>query len=537
MLVRAPAQKGWHIAGSGRQTPDRTALIQALQQLDKPLSVVQTDAGPAVVRGGQAVFGEGPAPSGSTPLLAWIPSLTPDQLGDPAFRQTYGVRVNYVCGAMANGIGSTDIVIAMAKAGMMGFFGAAGLAPERVRAAIEEIQAEVSGLPFGINLIHSPAEPWREQATVDLLLEKGVHTVSASAYLRLTPMVVEYRVKGIRRGADGIVVPNRILAKISREEVAIHFLLPPPQKMLDALLSEGRITPEEAELALHIPMADDLTAEADSGGHTDNQAAPVLLPLICALRDRVQAERNYDRPVRVGAAGGISTPPAVVAAFSMGAAYVMTGSINQACVEAGTSPMVKDMLATATVGDVGMAPASDMFEAGVQVQVLKRGTMFAARGSKLYEIYRTAKSLDALTADENKAVERILGRPVADVWADCVSFFSERDPEQLERANGDPKHKMALVFRWYLGMSSRWAIGGDTDRRMDTQIWCGPSIGSFNDWTKGTFLAAPAERKVVVVAANLMAGAAALTRARWLLQQGVDAGPEATRWTPRPLAE
>src|SRR5690606_35572093 len=106
------------------------------------------------------------------------------------------------------------------------------------------------------------------------------------------------------------------------------------------------------------------------------------------LRDRIVAERGYDRPVRVGAAGGIAAPASVAAAFAMGAAYVLTGTVNQACVEAGTSPMVREMLAEAGANDVGMAPASDMFEGGVKVQVLKRGTLFAQRGEKLYALYR-----------------------------------------------------------------------------------------------------------------------------------------------------
>ena len=72
---------------------------------------------------------------------------------------------------------------------------------------------------------------------------------------------------------------------------------------------------------------------------------------------------------------------------------------------------------------------------------------------------------------------------------------------------------------------------------MDTQIWCGPGIGAFNAWTRGTFLEQPNERRVAVVATNMMAGAAALTRAQRLLEQGVDAGPDANVWIPRPLAQ
>jgi trans-AT polyketide synthase/acyltransferase/oxidoreductase domain-containing protein len=31
---------------------------------------------------------------------------------------------------------------------------------------------------------------------------------------------------------------------------------------------------------------------------------------------------------------------------------------------------------------------------------------------------------------------------------------------------------------------------GDETRRMDYQIWCGPAMGAFNDWVRGSFLEA-----------------------------------------------
>src|SRR5690606_4321607 len=130
------------------------------------------------------------------------------------------------------------------------------------------------------------------------------------------------------------------------------------------------------------------TVEADSGGHTDNRPALTLFPGMVALRDAIQSAHGYADPPRLGLAGGIATPDSVAAAFSMGAAYVLTGSINQACVEAGTAETVRRMLAEAGQADVIMAPAADMFEMGVKLQVLKRGTMFAMRARKLYELYR-----------------------------------------------------------------------------------------------------------------------------------------------------
>ena len=136
-------------------------------------------------------------------------------------------------------------------------------------------------------------------------------------------------------------------------------------------------------------MADDLTAEADSGGHTDNQPAVVLLADRCSpSATGSSANIAFREAPRIGAAGGISTPWSAAAAFAMGASYVVVGSVNQSCVESGTSDIVRKMLAEAQQADIAMAPAADMFEMGVKVQVLKRGTMFAMRAAKLLELYR-----------------------------------------------------------------------------------------------------------------------------------------------------
>ena len=156
--------------------------------------------------------------------------------------------------------------------------------------------------------------------------------------------------------------------------------------------STGELTAEQATLAAQIPVAQDVTAEADSAGHTDNRPLVTLLPTLLALRDRLQAKFGYAQPLRVGAAGGLSTPSGLAAAFAMVAAYVVTGSVNQACVESGSSDLVRKMLALAQQADVAMAPAGDMFEMGVKVQVLKRGTMFPMRAAKLYELYQIGRA-------------------------------------------------------------------------------------------------------------------------------------------------
>jgi PfaD family protein len=464
-----------------------------------------------------------------------VPACRPENLGDPDFRSGYGLKYAYVGGSMANGIASLRMAQAFAEAGMLGFFGAAGLQPEELEKVIEQAQSGLRGRVFGCNLIHSPNEPNLEAEVVDIYLRRGVTLIEASAYLDLTLPLVRYRVKGIRRSPSGeAVCANRIMAKVSRVEVATRFMSPPPEKFIKELLSRGEISQEQAELAAALPMADDVTAEADSGGHTDNRPAITLLPTIIALRDRVQAQYGFARPVRVGAAGGIATPASAAAAFAMGAAYVMTGSVNQACVESGASGLVRQMLAEAGQADTGMAPAADMFEMGVKVQVLKRGTMFAMRAQKLYDLYKAHSGLDDIPAPARAALERDYFRaPCGEIWRQTREYFLKRDPAQAEKAERDPKHKMALVFRWYLGQASRWANSGDASRKVDYQIWCGPAMGAFNEWAKASCLEGPDQRQAAVVALNILAGAAYLLRINSLRGQGVAVAPGLAAFPPR----
>ncbi|MCA9796382.1 MAG: 2-nitropropane dioxygenase, partial [Candidatus Eremiobacteraeota bacterium] len=313
---------GWQ-PGQGDVEVGLPAIQAALLRLDEPFCVVESDRGLGVLRDAQLSLG-----GGGSQVGAYVPALHPQRLGDPAFCKAHGVDLAYVAGAMANGICSVEIVEAMARAKMLAFFGSAGLPLPQVEAAIDRLQQNLGDLPFGSNLIHSPNEPDLEAGVVDLYLRKGVRRVSASAYLGLTLPLVRYRVSGIHRDAQGnIVVPNKVIAKVSRIEVAGRFFAPPPEKMLRQLVEAGQITAEEAKLAESIPMAEDLTAEADSGGHTDNRPALALVPTMIALRDEMERTHGF-KNLRVGAAGGIATPVSACAAFTMGAAYVLTGSIN-----------------------------------------------------------------------------------------------------------------------------------------------------------------------------------------------------------------
>lgn len=489
---------------------------EMLQDLNQPVCVIQNGEKAGLIESAAST-----SPSGSA--LAWVPALPYEKLGDPGFKEAYGVRCAMYAGAMANGIASVDMVISLGKDRMMGSFGAAGLVRNQLETVIRQIQAALPSGPYAFNLIYNPNEEALERNAVEVYLQMGVHVIEASAYLDLTPSIVYYRASGLSTGTDGEVrIANHIIAKLSRREVAIKFMQPAPANLLDQLVKEGRITQQQADLARRVPVADDITVEADSGGHTDNRPLVSLLPAILYLRDELQAKFGYTTPLRVGAAGGISTPAATLAAFMMGAAYVVTGSVNQACVESGASEHTKKLLAQAGMADITMAPSADMFEMGVKVQVLKRGTLFPMRALKLYDLYMRYDSIEQIPANEREKLEtQIFKRDLESIWQDTVKFFTARDPAQIERAENNPKRKMALIFRWYLGLSSRWSNNGEKGREMDYQIWCGPSIGSFNDWTRGTYLAEPQNRKIVDVTRHLFQGAAYLYRIQALKLQGV----------------
>lgn len=517
--------------GNSTPTPlDQSVLEKGLLDLAKPLVLLAKDDNYYLTN----EYALTSAKSDWKVLAACQP-FTPECFGDPSFQEIYGVKYPLYGGSMANGISSAEFVIAMGQAGLMGAFGAGGLLPHNIETGINTIKDALKNQPYLINLINSPFEPSLEERTVDLFLKNNIKQIEASAYLTITKNLVRYRASGLSRNTDGsIAIANRIIAKVSRKEVAIKFLEPAADDLLKSLLAEGKITEEQSVLAREVPMADDITVEADSGGHTDNRPLVSVLPAIIRLRNKVQAERDYANPVRIGAAGGIATPESILAAFMMGAAYVVTGSINQGCVESGASTHTKKLLSQMEMTDVSMAPASDMFEMGVKVQVLKRGTMFAMRAQKLYEIYSRYESMDDIPVSEREKLESTIFKLTLDqVWEECLKFFTVRDPEQIERAEKNPKAKMALVFRWYLGLASRWSNIGESGREMDYQIWCGPSMGAFNDWVHGTYLENPENRKAADVNMQLLTGAAYLHRINMLESQGIQFLQEIREFTPK----
>jgi hypothetical protein len=100
----------------------------------------------------------------------------------------------------------------------------------------------------------------------------------------------------------------------------------------------------------------------------------------------------------------------------------------------------------------------------------------------------------------------------------------------------NPKRKMALIFRWYLGLSSRWSNSGEQGREADYQIWAGPAMGAFNYWVKGSYLEEVSNRKTVEVGWHIMTGATYLYRLRLLQIKGIWLPPACEMYVPQPFS-
>lgn len=197
--------------------------------------------------------------------------IDPGVLGDAGFRRDYGIRYAYMAGAMYRGIASRELVIAMGRAGLIGFLGTGGMSDQDIDANLVAIaNALTPHQSWGANLLCHLDMPQREMAAVALFLRRGVKRVEAAAFMQITPALVWFRASGLKRGSNGeIHCEHQVLAKLSRPEVAAMFMSPAPERIIADLAAQGKITPEQAEMARSVPMSHDICVEADSGGHTD----------------------------------------------------------------------------------------------------------------------------------------------------------------------------------------------------------------------------------------------------------------------------
>ncbi|WP_166923280.1 ACP S-malonyltransferase [Flavobacterium poyangense] len=439
-------------------------------------------------------------------------------LGSSTFCERYNTPYAYVAGGLHMGIASTAMVLKMANSKMLGFLGTKGRTITEINKDIERLQDQlIEGNPFGVNLYQDILDPNKEIELVNSLLESKIRIIEAGGFSQITLALAYFRIAGLERNSDqGISCKNHIIAKIARPDVAEGFMKPVPERLVKRLLDKGWITQDQAEMASEIPLSGDICTEADPGGVTHRTAAFVLFPSIKNLRNQIQQEYKYNDPIHLGISGGIGTPEAVASAFIMEADFVLTGSINQCTVESGLSEVAKELLQNSNVQDTAYIPDEELFEIGIQAQVLKKDVLFATRAKKLYELYQRYDCLEAIPNDVKEQLEtKYFKRTLSEVWQIVRREFVQRNEiAQIESIEERPKKKMATLFKYYLRLANQYALEGIVEEQSNFQIQTGAALGAFNQWVKGTSLEAWQNRHVDQIGMKIMETAAELIKGK-----------------------
>lgn len=464
-----------------------------------------SDTSPAPVASVETpLISKPPAPDIQAPRAA-KDSLA-EMLGSDGFKADHRVRYAYLAGGMHKGVSSVDMVANMARRGFLASLGTFGLPATEVVERLAALRSALpNGEPFAVNIFSNIAEPDSERQLLDVCMKHGITTVEASGYTHVTPALVRFRLSGLRLVDGKIETAHRIIVKLSQLETAASFLQPASDRLITDLVARGEISREQADLARGIPLADDICLESEGGWYSERGGGWLLFPALRTLRDEMQRDFGYARRPRIGLSGGIGDPDTAAAAFFLGADFIVTGTINQCTVEAGTSDLVKDMLQDCGLQDTIFAPGGELFEFGAQIQFLRKGVFFPARANKLYLLYQSLGSVEELDAKTRTQLEeKYFGKALEEVWKDVAAYWQARMPDELTRAAQNPRYKLLLLLRWYFKRAAEAAHFGRADEKVQFSIPCSTAMGTFNHWVRGTELQSWRNRRVADIALHLL---------------------------------
>lgn len=426
-----------------------------------------------------------------------------DIFGNNEFMKEYGLRYAYAAGPMEAGITTKEMVERCAEAGLLGIYATNTLPYEQITHDVKYLTDRLGSKYFGVAVSPDWSDSLREEAIIDILCRHRVRMVQFSRYINVSNTIVRYKANGLSsEGRQESGCENKVMIKLSRPEVAAVFARPAPEEMIRELLQVGEITDEQAERLRKMPIADDICVESNSAGRTDNASTLATFPAIAAMVAEISRQYHYHKRIRVGCAGSIGNPEAVAALFTLGADFVMTGSINQCTVEAGTSKLIKKVLQEIEIQDTEYIPAGDNYDYNTKIQVAKKGVLFAVRANKLYETYKMYNSISELNPELKEQIEEnYFNKTFESVFDMIRPSLSEVQLRRLEKL---PKYKMALIFNWYYLQGMADAINGNESNMLNALIYCSVAMGAFNSYVKNTELEQWENRHIDVIGIKLM---------------------------------
>lgn len=254
-----------------------------------------------------------------------------------------------------------DVVAAVSKAGGLGVYGAALHSDEQIAIDLDWIEAQLDGLPYGVDLLMPSKYVGKESGGLDAAAAKA--TIPAEVTAFLDDMMFRYNVpeavasedmpdddfialggqRYTAKQAEGILK----LAFARSPKLLVSALGSPSSEMINRAHAKGMLVAALAGAVKHALRhveagVDIIIAQSyEAGGHTGTVGGMVLTPLIV---DAVA-------PVPVLAAGGIGDGRQMAAALALGARGVWCGSIWLATAESDLLPVVKQQLVDASAED------------------------------------------------------------------------------------------------------------------------------------------------------------------------------------------
>ncbi|MCP4907627.1 MAG: nitronate monooxygenase [bacterium] len=250
-----------------------------------------------------------------------------------------------------------DVVVEVSKAGGLGVLGAGFFSHEELKRELDWIDTHIGGRPYGVDVVIPQAYEGRDEGLTANELEEKLWSMIPPKHLKFTEKLLQDH--GVPKWEDdsrpGLFGWTLETALPCVEEALTHpgcklianALGTPPADVIKKVKSSGRLVGalcgnKKQALAHKAAGLDFIVAQGgEGGGHTGEIGSIVLWPEIV---DAVS-------PLPVLAAGGVASGRQMLAAMSLGAAGIWTGSLWLTVEEANAQPAQKESFLRAASGD------------------------------------------------------------------------------------------------------------------------------------------------------------------------------------------
>jgi NAD(P)H-dependent flavin oxidoreductase YrpB (nitropropane dioxygenase family) len=343
-------------------------------------------------------------------------------------------------------------VVAVSRAGGMGVLGAVAYTVDQLREALDYIDANIGGMPYGVDVVmpakyegagaghDKPLDPSKLEAMISPRHRAFIEDLLAKHEVPALPEG-EHAWHNLLAWTEQTTRPQVELALQRPIKLLANALGPPPKDIVDLAHAKGikvaALTGAPAHARKHIENGVDIIVAqgTEAGGHCGEISTMVLVPEIV---DAVGPN------VPVLAAGGIGCGRQVAASLALGAQGAWTGSIWLTAKESDVSPLLKQKLLAAGSRDTVRSRAltgkparqlktgwSNAWDDPAGPGALPMPLHWMATADATSRIFRYAgqpgnKAEDLLTSPVGQIVGRMNEeRSVADIMSELVRELDE----------------------------------------------------------------------------------------------------------------